>query len=714
MAIGEFFPPKQIPEESPAPEKPSSKSRFRPDIQGLRGIAVALVLLFHAGIPGFKGGFVGVDMFFVLSGYLITGNLLRELNSTGRINFKEFYARRIRRLLPASFLVLLATLIVAAIWFPPLLLPGLAVDVSSAGLYVSNMDFAFRATDYFANSIIPSPVLHFWSLGVEEQFYLFWPLLMAIATIRRRFITAKILGLSLVVFASSLTFANWLLPRDQPWAFFSLPTRAWELILGAILASAITIISKTPRIVMAFAGIAGLGMVVYSGLTQNDPLKFPGSTALIPTLGALLIIAAGSINKLTWPSHMLSLKPLQFLGKISYSLYLWHWPVLVIPQVIAGNTLSLRKRVLLALLSILLATGTERLIERPFRHGFIITVKPLRNIVGAAVIASLLAFISFGADYAGTTDLRGKKSTATAKDQRNFLDSLIIKSTPTATIPSRPTSVDFPVPVDMQPGLLQAGNDRPISYADRCHTQENLKPSTKPCIYGDTTSNTTVVLFGDSHALEWFPAFNEVAKENHWKLLSLTMSACSPAAINAYNPGTATLMKNCPIWRVASIKKIIAARPYMVLIASSGGFATVAKGAIVAGDARSTRFVNGMNKTISQIQSSGARVVMMSDTPALAQNPLVCLSAHPKSTLACSTPVAEAISDAWIAVETRVASHNLVPLIKPQMWICPTDPCPVVIGKILTYFDTGHMTATFSQALAGELKIAIKTALFSN
>ena len=151
----------------------ASETRFRPDIQGLRGIAVGLVLLFHAGIPGFKGGFVGVDIFFVLSGYLITGNMLREVSSTGRIKFREFYARRIRRLLPASFLVLLVTLIAAALWFPPLLLPGLALDVSSAGLYVSNIDFAIRATDYFSTSVIPSPVLHFWSLGVEEQFYLF-------------------------------------------------------------------------------------------------------------------------------------------------------------------------------------------------------------------------------------------------------------------------------------------------------------------------------------------------------------------------------------------------------------------------------------------------------------------------------------------------------------------------------------------------------------
>jgi hypothetical protein len=235
----------------------------------------------------------------------------------------------------------------------------------------------------------------------------------------------------------------------------------------------------------------------------------------------------------------------------------------------------------------------------------------------------------------------------------------------------------------------------------------NLKASTKPCIYGDKASSSEVVLFGDSHALAWFPAFNQVAKEMHWKLLSLTMSACSAADIPAYNPSTGELMKNCPIWRQASIKRIIAAHPYLILVASTSGFATTVKGVVMKGAARTSIFVEGMNRTLTQLKSSGAKVLMMSDTPALNKDPLICLSAHPKSTLACATPVADAISNDWIAVETQIATHNSVPLILPQLWVCPTSPCPVVIGNLLTYFDTGHMTATFSQALAGRLKVAI-------
>ena len=415
---------------------------------------------------------------------------------------------------------------------------------------------------------------------------------------------------------------------------------------------------------------------------------------------------------MTLPSKLLALKPLQLLGKISYSLYLWHWPVLVIPQVIAGNHVSIMERSLLAALSIVLAALTEKYIERPFRKGFVISLQPMRNIALAGMVATLLAVISFGANYAGTAELRGKPGMESAAQARNLIDSITIKSTPTNTVPARPATVDFPVPVNLQPNLLSAGGDRPITYSDRCHTQMNLRASTMPCIYGDTASTVEVVLFGDSHALAWFPAMNQVAKENHWKLLSLTMSACSAADIPAYNPSTATLMENCPIWRKQSIQRIIAEKPFMVLVASTGGFATQVNGVVVKGTNRTSVFTAGMNRTITQLKSSGANVLLMSDTPALAQDPLVCLSAHPNSTLACATPVAQAISTDWIAVETQIAAVNSIALIKPQMWICPTDPCPVVIGNILTYFDPGHMTATFSQALAGKLKRALDAVLF--
>jgi len=693
-------------------KRQGEKHDFRGDIQGLRGIAVLLVLLFHAQIPGIRGGFVGVDVFFVISGYLITGNLLRELQKTGSINFREFYARRIRRLLPASLFVLLVTLITAIFLFPPILLPGLALDVTSAGFYIPNIDFAIRATDYFSNSLIPSPVLHYWSLGVEEQYYLCWPLLLLLVARGKRRRNTHILLLFGALFIGSIELASWWLPHNQPWAFYALPTRAWELILGAFIAAYSKYLSRLPRNFLSFIGVVGFVLVIGSGIFQNDPLHFPGKSALIPTTGAFLLILGGLSRAPGIATRILKVSPLQQLGKISYSLYLWHWPILVIPQVAIGNHIHLIYRSLLALLSIAIAIVSERYIERPFRSGKLALKNPTRTIAVALAVTCVVSATAFSADYGMTGALRNRHGAESAQEQREFIDAMVIPTAKKANVaPLRAATKDFPVPLALEPSLLDAKKDRPISYADGCHNQMNVKPVMHPCIYGVPTSKTTVVLFGDSHALAWFPALNEVAKENDWRLLSLTMSACSPADIPAYNPQTASVMTNCPIWRKEAIARIVAEHPYLVLVAGTSGFESYSHGVVISGEARIPFYKSGMNRTIRELQQTSSHVILMSDTPAQSQDPTVCLSQHPKSTLACATPASQAISSEWMAVEGEVASHNSIPIIRPQYWVCPTDPCPVVIGKILTYLDTGHMTATFSQALAGKLKTALANAL---
>jgi len=690
----------------------SEKHDFRGDIQGLRGVAVLLVLLFHAQIPGIRGGFVGVDIFFVISGYLITGNLLRELKSTGTIKFRDFYARRIRRLLPASFLVLVVTVIAAIFVFPPILLPGLALDVTSAGFYLPNADFAIRATDYFSTSLIPSPVLHYWSLGVEEQFYLCWPLLLFLVMRGKRRRDFHLLLLFGTLFVASLELASWWLPHNQPWAFYALPTRAWELILGALIAAYFKYLARIPRALLSLAGTVGLVLVIGSGIFQNDPLHFPGKSALIPTVGSFLLIIAGLARTPGIATKFLQLAPLQQLGKISYSLYLWHWPILVIPQVAVGNHLHLLYRILLAILCIFVASASERYIERPFRSGKFALRHPAKTITSALAVACVVSALAFAMDYELTGELRNQHGAESAKEERDFIDAMAIPSSKKANVvPLRAATKDFPVPIGLEPSLLNAKKDRPITYADGCHNQMNVKPTLHPCIYGVPTSKTTVVLFGDSHALAWFPALNEVAKENNWRLLSLTMSACTPADIPAYNRQTGTVMANCPIWRKEAIARIQAEHPYLVLVTGTSGFESYAHGGVISGEARIPYYKSGMNRTIKELQQTSSHVVLMSDTPAQSQDPLVCLSAHPKSTLACATPASQAISSEWMAVESAVASHNSIPIIRPQYWVCPTDPCPVVIGKILTFMDPGHMTATFSQALAGKLKLALANAI---
>lgn len=689
-------------------EKPS----FRPDIEGLRGVAVLLVLLFHASIPGFNGGFVGVDVFFVISGYLITGMLFREYETTGKISLRNFYARRVRRLLPASALVLVITLIASILFLPPLSLPAVTIDISAAALYVSNIVFAFRATDYFAAGAAPSPVLHFWSLGVEEQFYLFWPAIFLLVAYGAKRLRARV-GIAIVgIGILSFLFATYLVTRAGPWAFFSLPTRAWELALGAMIAAFGVKISTMPHWLAIFIGWAGLAAVIYSGLFIRASAPFPAWPALPPTIGAALLIAGGSRFSRWAPAIILGRSLPQFLGKISYSLYLWHWPLLVIPLAWKGLPLNIYQRVGLALLAIPFAYATQRWVEDPLRHGKFIGILPRKNLLTAATMAVVIAAAALGTDYIVTNSAHYNSKPMTAAQKSAELEALLKPLAETAkSANSRPDTIASPVPADVQPALINAKGDRPISYADRCHTQMNLAPSSMPCIYGDTSSQTTIALFGDSHALSWFPAMNILAKQNGWKLLSLTMSACSPSDIPGWNPANNSVMRNCTLWRANSLQRIAAAKPVIVVVAGTRGFQTVdAHNKVLIGDAKNQAWRAGMQRTVGKLKLASPHVIYIGDAPQSLVDPPVCLSAHLKNALDCATPLARAIQSDWLAQETAMTIQEGISFIDPGLWICPTSPCPVLLGNLLIYMDGGHLTATFSAALAGRLRKAISIA----
>jgi peptidoglycan/LPS O-acetylase OafA/YrhL len=689
-----------------------SKPTFRADIEGMRGIAVLLVLLFHASIPAFNGGFVGVDIFFVISGFLITGMLLREYEASGKISLSNFYARRVRRLLPASALVLAVTLIASILILPPLSIPSVARDISAAALYISNIVFAFRATDYFAAGAAPSPILHFWSLGVEEQFYLFWPAIFLLVAFRAKNIRIRI-GIAIAgIGISSFVFATYLVTRAGPWAFFSLPTRAWELALGGILAVIGSNLSKIHRWVAVLLGWSGLVAVIYSGLFIKATAPFPSWPALIPTFGAAMLIIGGSQATRFGPEPLMG-KPLpQFFGGISYSLYLWHWPLLVLPLALQDAPLNIYQRSGLALLAIPFAYATKRWVEDPLRHGKFIGTRPSRNLLTAAAMALVISGVAITTDYLVTTNSHRNIVAMTPEQKTAELDAVLNPLTENSkTANSRPDTPASAVPTNLQPQLVDAKSDRPITYLDRCHTQENLPPSTLPCLYGDLASNTTVALFGDSHALSWFPALNAVAKKNGWKLLSLTMSACTPADIPAWNPANHSIMKNCALWRTDSLRRIALAKPLIVVVAGTRGFATVdSRDQVLTGDARTAAWRSGMKRTIDQLKLATGKIIYIGDSPLSLVDPPVCLSAHLKNALDCATPVARAIQNDWIGEEVAMTIEEGIYFIDPTLWICPTSPCPVIVGNLLIYMDGGHFTATFSAALASRLRKAISIA----
>ena len=288
----------------------------------------------------------------------------------------------------------------------------------------------------------------------------------------------------------------------------------------------------------------------------------------------------------------------------------------------------------------------------------------------------------------------------------------LISNSAIGAAPLRPKSKDFPVPANLTPSLSAAPTDRAVNYLDHCHVQQNQITTTAPCLYGDLNSKVVVALFGDSHALAWAPALNALAIKRHWKIYAQTMSSCNPADMPMWNIKTNDEMINCPIWREGAIKRIIKADPYFILLAGTRGFRTKkADGSIASPEEMHGIWDAAIKRTIKRFDDALLTSIIISDVPITGPDPIGCLTAHPKSSLACALPVDQAIDQGWLETERKVSKDSGTPLIEPQLWVCPSDPCPVIVDNKLLYLDSGHMTATFSKTLSSKLGAAIDKVL---
>jgi len=607
------------------------------------------VLLYHAKVPGFAGGYVGVDVFFVISGFLITGVLLLDSGRPGGISLRSFYARRVRRILPAATVVILCTVGISAVVAPPFLVQSIAIDGAAAAVYLPNVRFGYQALDYLRDQTNPSPLTHFWSLGVEEQFYLFWPALMILVGGRRLRSRARLWAALVVVTVSSFAFSLWLLDVANFWTFYSLPTRAWQLALGGLLAlSTASGTLVTARTSQALAGL-GLAMILAAGLLFDDSTRFPGAAALLPTVGAAAIIAAGTAGSQSGTVRILSTAPFRWLGRISYSLYLWHLPVLLLPAQALQVEVPLLARIALVLLAVAIATVSWRYIEEPFRRGVLLKgASPLRVVGYAGASALVFAFFCI----------------YIAQDR---------------------------VPPE-----------RDYRWTDgACQSEAVWDRAT--CVYGEPASSTVVVLLGDSHAAHWFPTLEHLSQRLGWRLIPLTRPGCPTVDATiwgvARNPDTA-----CDRWRESALQRVEAERPDLILVSASRFERLAVNGRPDSGPGVETRWSEALTRSLTRLQRSADSVALIGDTPRSRVDPPVCVDRHPDEVAACATPREYAIGGTLgperLNTERTVADKLGMALIDPTPWICPRDPCEAVLNGVVAYADSTHISASYASTLA--------------
>ncbi len=739
---------------------PSSPSRreILPHLEGLRGVAVLAVLLFHLGLSGVQGGFTGVDVFFVLSGFLITGLLLRERERTGRIDLAAFYARRARRILPAAILVIVVTVGVAAVVLAPLDVPRVTLDGAASALSIGNVRFAIESTDYFAEPT-PSPFRHYWSLGVEEQFYLFWPALIILALRARRDRplpprqwVGVVVGLVVI---GSLAGSIALTAVNGPWAFYSFPTRAWQLGLGGLLAVAAGWIERRSGRLLAALAALGLAGVVGSFVVLAGSMPYPGVAALLPSFATAAVIAGGA--RPGPAASLLGLAPVRWLGRISYSLYLWHWPILVLPVLALGRPLAPEESVVLGAGSIALAALSWRFVEEPFRRGWS-PARPRRrtllSAVGAMLVTAMASVIvgntvlwqlevaasespaatspastvpastfdtapadsTLGAPGDGSsppiatsqaTPSAGAGAGATPTPEPTADAPLLVTPLPEpatsagpAGTPVSPTPVPtsaagpIPLPPGIRPSLTRARDDADPLVRDRCGL--NLSGSNPPaCVYGRKDGAVSVALVGDSHAEQWFPALERLAEERGWRLLPFTKYSCPFVDLPIFSPYLGREYTECEAWRPRVVAALQAARPDLVIVASHRWFPTM-----VAGDTDRTRQGEAMARLVGQIPG---QLVLLADTPVSKVDVPACLSRHLRDITACETDRQTAFGWSPGARERLAARLTGATLVDLSDVLCPGSSCPVVIDRMIVYRDDHHLTATFAAALANVL-----------
>lgn len=624
----------------------------RRDIDGLRAIAVTLVVAFHTGIPFFEAGFVGVDVFFVLSGFLITGILVREADERGTVRLGRFYTRRLRRLLPASSLTVVVTLVASALLVSALSWKVLSRSAIAAAAYASNLYFGKEAGNYFAESSESNPLLHFWSLAVEEQFYIVWPLIIAgLARFGPRVRTITLIAITVASFVHSVMLAN----AASQWAYYSPLSRAWEFGAGGLLAIALpaglAMKSAAAREVLAWGGL----IIVGSSLLFIGPqTPFPG-VAAIPTVAGTCLIIAAAVTERSPLGFILGSWPFQQLGALSYSWYLWHWPVLVIGTVTLGTTAP-AVRLALVGLSLPIAAASFYLLERPVRFAkpLVAAHRPNWVMAGALIVVMVVGAVTL--DRAADAQL----------DDPEFA------------------------------ALIDARDDVPIHLAFGCNLGD-VEFLSDTCSGGSTDSEQTILVLGDSHAEMWTPMLEELSDELGFRYVIHILGGC-----NVVGAQPQIAVEACRRVQSQNFDVIDQLSPDAVFVSHFAANVEVTNAA---------QWQAGLDSFLTQAAERDIPVGWVHDAPLIPLDPVEC--AARRSIEECTPTRAEATA---LAVELRereapTLDRPGVITIDPIEFMC-TDTCPLISDGTFHYRDDHHITASYAADLAPEFE-AFLTELLS-
>ncbi len=642
----------------------SGNAEFRADIQGLRAIAVAAVLVSHVFPNILPGGYVGVDVFFVISGYLMTVLLLREARATGRISLLGFYARRVRRLLPAATVVLLAIALAIPL-MPEVRWEETVLQIAASALYVENWRLAWLAVDYFGAESALSPVQHFWSLSVEEQFYIFWPVLIvagtALATRRRHDLRRTLFWCLSTVVVISLAASIIMTEREPETAYFATYTRVWEFGLGGLVAFLLPIrCPERSREALRVIGLAAIGAAI---VRFSANTAFPGYAALLPTLGTALVIIAGPGESNRGTHALLQIRPLQYIGDTSYSIYLWHWPILVFGLTLVREDPSTADRLIIVAATFFLAHLSKTLVEDPSRT--LVVTQPIRSLAFGA--ASILVCILCLSVLLATQVVNARKTGASPPDADRFM-----------------------------PALVAVKRDLPVIYKNGCHVEvRHVHPH--PCDFGDRSGPIHIVLAGDSHAAQWMPALEALAERRGWRLTTQTKSGCPLLK-------TAVALKGqsydaCFEWGKRVLAQLETDRPDIVILSQSAG-------ARVFGDDFSNRAMpHALDVTWRHLQSLGTVVIVILDTPKFSFDPSECLSRDGD----CAADRQAVLRPDPIPVAQ--AMNPRVGVVDMTDQFCGASLCPAAMERVVIWRDRHHLTATYSHLLAAPLERKIEAVL---